>query len=359
MTQVEASAFAITFIAAFSTTLVFLPISIYLGKHLGVTARPGGRRINDGDFRGVSKLGGVAVFIGFTFSVVVAQYLHVPRLDDAEVIRVTGLLLGGTIIAIVGLVDDLIELNPIQLGIGQILAAAVAVLFQVFIETFNNPLTGQQTDPWPFYVTVVVSLFWLGLMMNTVNFMDGLDGLVGGVAFIASAVLFINSAFILNPAQTSVSLLPLAMMGSCLAFLLFNFHPASVFLGGGALFIGYSIGALAIIGGAKMATILLVMGLPLTDLAWQVANRLRQGRNPMLGDRGHIHFRLLDLGMTQRQIVLIYYVFCAGFGLLTLVTASQVFKLIAFSAMTFLIALAFLFVARSSDADQGGSSASS
>jgi UDP-GlcNAc:undecaprenyl-phosphate GlcNAc-1-phosphate transferase len=199
-------------------------------------------------------------------------------------------------------------------------------------------------------------MFWLGLMMNTVNLMDGLDGLAGGVGFIAGTMLFINSAFVLEPNQTSVSLLPLALMGTSLAFLLNNFYPARIFMGGGAFFIGYLLGTLSIIGGAKMATILLVMGLPLMDLAWQATNRLRQGRNPLLGDRGHVHYRLLDMGFSQRQIVLAYYFFCAFFGILTLITASRLFKFIAFGVMLLLIATGFALVARF---NQGESSTSS
>lgn len=127
-------------------------------------------------------------------------------------------------------------------------------------------------------------------------------------------------------------------------------------MGGGALFLGYLIGTLSIIGGAKMATILLVMGLPLMDFVWQVVNRLRQGRNPMRGDRGHIHFRLQDLGYDQRIIVLIYYAFCATFGILTLITTSRMFKFIAIAVMVLLLVLAFAIITR---ADQKRSSISS
>ena len=165
--------------------------------------------------------------------------------------------------------------------IGQSLGAAIAIAFQIFIEYFNNPLTGQQTAPWPFIVTVALSFFWLVGMMNTMNWLDGADGLAGGVTLIAGATLFINSAFRIEPAQTSVSLLHLALMGAALGFVLYNFFPARIIMGGGATFLGYVLGTLAIIGGAKMATILLVMGLPLVDSLWQVVNRLRQRRSPV------------------------------------------------------------------------------
>lgn len=354
--SLELSAFLIVFLTAFSITLLLTPIMSILGRKWGITSKAGGRRTTEGDLRGVSKMGGVAVFFGFTIAVIIAQWLPIPRFDPAEIIRVTGLLLGGTFLFIIAALDDIFEFNAVQLGIGQIFAAAIAVLFQIFIETFNNPFTGQQADGWSHLVTVTLTMFWLGLMMNTTNFMDGLDGLATGVAFIAGAMLFIHSTFILF--QTSVGLLPLAMMGSTLAFLLYNTYPAQLFLGGGAYFLGYLLGTLSIIGGAKMATILLVMGLPLMDLAWQATNRIRQGRNPMQGDRGHIHFRLLDMGFSQRQIVYAYYLFCACFGILTLITTSQMFKFIAFSVMMLLIIIGFIILSRYSSA-QGDSSTSS
>jgi UDP-GlcNAc:undecaprenyl-phosphate GlcNAc-1-phosphate transferase len=350
----QTSAFIIVFCTAFSITLLLTPMMSFLGKKWGITSKAGGRRQTEGDLRGVSKMGGVAVFLGFTIAVIIAQFLPIPRFDPAEIIRVTGLLLGGTFIFIIAVLDDVYEFNAVQLGIGQILAAGIAVLFQIFIETFNNPLTGQQTDGWSHLVTVTLTMFWLGLMINTTNFMDGLDGLATGVAFIAGVMLFINSAFVLL--QLSVSLLPLALMGSTLAFLLYNTYPAQLFLGGGAYFLGYLLGTLSIIGGAKMATILLVMGLPLMDLAWQATNRIRKGRNPMQGDRGHIHFRLLDMGFTQRQIVFVYYLFCACFGILTLVTTSQMFKFIAFSMMVLFIIIGFVVLSRHSHGESSASS---
>lgn len=352
----EAGAFLIVFILSFVITISLIPLMVYLGRKWGVTARAGGRRQSHVDVKRISKLGGVAIFLGFTITVMVAQYLNVPRFDSDEVGRLVGLILGGTFIFIVGVIDDVLELKASWLGLAQIIVASIAVGFNIFIETFNNPFSGQQTDNFPFVITVILTMFWLALMMNTVNFMDGLDGLASGVAFIAGAMLFINSAFVLSPPQTSVSLLPLALMGASAGFLCFNFYPAKIIMGGGAYFLGYTLGTLSIIGGAKMATILLVMGLPLMDLTWQVVNRLRDGRNPMRGDRGHIHFRLQDIGFGQRQIVSIYYLFCTFFGILTLITTSQLFKFVAFGVMLILIASAFVWLIRF---DQTESSASS
>jgi UDP-GlcNAc:undecaprenyl-phosphate GlcNAc-1-phosphate transferase len=339
--------FIMVFALALSLALALAPLAVYLGRRFGIISIAGGRRINEGDRRGVPRLGSLVLFGSFMTTVIVAQFLPVPRMDPYEVIRLAGLLIGATLTFILGLMDDLFEFRSFAQFLMQFAAAAVAILFQIFIEFFNNPLSGQQTDPWPFIVTVTLTFFWIVGMMNTVNWLDGLDGLAGGVAFIAGTMLFINSAFQVSPPQTSVSLLPLALMGASLGFLLYNFYPARLFMGGGAFFMGYVLATLSIIGGAKMATILLVMGLPLIDAVWQVVYRLLRGRSPFEGDRGHVHFRLLDMGFTQRQIVLPYYAFCAFFGLLTLIIESRLYKFVAFGVMVLLVMIGIAVVMRS------------
>jgi UDP-GlcNAc:undecaprenyl-phosphate GlcNAc-1-phosphate transferase len=129
-------------------------------------------------------------------------------------------------------------------------------------------------------------------------------------------------------------------------------------MGGGAMYLGFLMGSLSIIGGAKMATVLLVMGLPLMDAAWQIIHRIRQGRSPFEGGRDHIHFRLHDIGFSQRQIVLAYYCFCAFFGILTLVIDSQFFKFVALAVMLTLVAIGLLIVDRIASHNQGESSKS-
>jgi UDP-GlcNAc:undecaprenyl-phosphate GlcNAc-1-phosphate transferase len=341
---VVSASYLLVFLLAFALTLFLVPITRWLSFKLGAVSRPGGRRR---EATPMPKLGGIALFTAFTVSVLAAQSLPVQRLDPNEVTRLTGMLLGGAIIFVVGLIDDFYELSYIVQAAGQVAAAIVAIAFQIFIEYFNNPFTGEQTPEWGMPVTVILTLFWMGLMMNTVNFLDGADGLAAGVCGIAGVMLFLNGAYFVEPAQASVSLLHLALVGICAGFLVYNFYPAQIYLGGGALYLGYLVGTLSIIGGAKMATILLVMGLPLMDLAWQAANRLRQGRSPFRGDRGHLHFRLLDSGlMTVRQLALSYYAFCAFFGMLTLVLESQLYKFVAFSVMLILVAVGFAMVSR-------------
>ena len=344
-------AFVIVFNAALAAALLAIPLTRRLSYRFNIISVPGGRRQERAP---MPKLGGLAIFVGFTVGIVLAQFVAVDRQDPNELTRLVGLIAGGALITLLGIADDIWDLNYMQIFAGQAMTSALAIAFQIFIEFFNNPLTGAQTDPWSPVITVALTMFWLVLMMNTVNLLDGSDGLAAGIALIASIVLFVNSALAQQPPQTSVSLLPLALTGALLGFLLHNFYPARVYMGGSAWFLGYALGALSIIGGAKMATILLVMGLPLMDLGWQMVNRLRHGNNPFRGDRGHLHFRLLDSGMlTPRQLALSYYVFCAFFGALTLVTASEMFKFIAFAVMLICIAIGFVALGRSSALKQG------
>ncbi len=155
----------------------------------------------------------------------------------------------------------------------------------------------------------MLTIFWFMGMINTVNWLDGLDGLAAGVSAIVAAFLAIH---MIREGQFSVALLPVALLGATLGFLPFNFNPARVFMGSsGSYFLGWALAALGIIGGAKVATVLLVMGLPILDVAWLIYNRWRRGGQPGVGGRDHLHYRLLDIGFTQRQIVLGYYAFCA------------------------------------------------
>ena len=234
--------YLLVFGLALSTTLLLVPLADWLGRRFGITSKFEGRHANEADARRVSKLGGIALYGGFVVAVLAAQLLPVPRLDPYEVIRLIGLLAGGTVVFIFGLLDDIFELAPLPQFLGQFLGAGIAILFQIFIEYFNNPFTGEQTPHWSFVVTVAITFLWLVGMMNTMNWLDGADGLAGGVTLIAGATLFMNSAFRVEPAQTSVSLLHLALMGAALGFVLYNFYPARIFMGGGATFLGYTLG---------------------------------------------------------------------------------------------------------------------
>ena len=155
-------------------------------------------------------------------------------------------------------------------------------------------------------------------MINSINFIDGLDGLSSGIGLIAAVTLGVIS-LTAQVGQPFVAMLCFVLAGSLLGFLRWNFHPATIFAGtSGVMFIGYTLAVLSILGTAKVAVALLVLGVPIIDAFWIIVRRLASGRSPFSPDRGHLHHRLLDVGLSHRQTVLLIYGICVGLGVLAL-----------------------------------------
>ncbi len=168
--------------------------------------------------------------------------------------------------------------------------------------------------------------------------------MAAGVGAILCLVLVIHMCRVEQP---SVALLPLALLGALLGFLPYNVAPARIFLGSaGAFFLGYALGGLGLIAGGRAATVLLVMGIPIVDVLWRIFDRLRRRRSPTQADRGHLHFRLLDLGVSERAIVLLYWGFCALFGVLALVVTSRIYKLAALVGIGVVVLVVLAFLSR-------------
>jgi UDP-GlcNAc:undecaprenyl-phosphate GlcNAc-1-phosphate transferase len=273
---------------------------------------------------------------------VLAQWLPVPRLDPKELTRFLGIGLGMTFLFVVGLVDDRIELRPGPQYLVQVIAGLIAIAFLVFIERVMNPFTNQLTI-FPMLLTVAITLVWIVGMINTVNLLDGVDGLAAGVGAIVSAVLAIH---MLREGQLSVALLPLALLGATLGFLPFNFYPARIFLGSGSWVLGYAIATLGIAAGAKLALVLLVLSIPIVDVAWLIVSRLRAGQPVGQADRRHLHYRLLDLGLSPRQVVLLYYAYCILLGAAALLISSRLLKLVALVGLGVVTLILLVWLAR-------------
>ena len=336
--------YLITFLLAFIISFSVTPLARRLGLRFGVVDAPGGRRQHA---RLIPRLGIFPIFLSFSVAVLIAQGLGITSLDPQEPIRIAGLLIGGAFVFIYGLIDDRFSLKPGWQFVAQLVAALIAIQALIFIERFNNPFDATQPqrllDRWLY---IPLTLFWMMGMMNTVNWLDGLDGLATGVAAIFSIILFI--AMIRTTPdqpqpQLSLALLPIALLGSTLGFLPFNFHPAKIFLGSGSLYLGFVLASLGIIGGAKVATVLLVLAVPIIDVAWLIISRIQRGRSPTQGGRDHLHFRLLDQGLSQRQVVCLYYVACGLFGGLSLVIEGRLIKLVSLIVLG-LVTLAALIV---------------
>lgn len=329
-------AYAVVFGASLALALLLTPASIWLSRRLGILAQPGGRRRHRGL---VPKLGGLVVVGGFVGGALISLGVRgwLPPLpegiDPKETTRFTAVLVGTVLIAAFGLFDDRQELGSGVQYAAQLVVSVVAIAGLVFIERVMNPFTDKvAVFPWP--IVWGLTLLWLIGMMNTINFLDGLDGLAAGVGAIVSLVLFVH---MLRMGQYGPALLPLALLGTMVGFLPFNFSPARIFLGSGAVTLGYLIGTLSLVAGARVATVLLVLGIPIVDVAWQIFNRWRHGHSMNVGDRGHLHYRLYDLGMSQRGVVLLYWTFCALFGALALLVSSRIYKLIAIAILGALV----------------------
>jgi UDP-GlcNAc:undecaprenyl-phosphate GlcNAc-1-phosphate transferase len=340
-----------TLVISFGLALVLTPLVSRMGHRLAIVDRPGGRRMHEGQ---VPRLGGVALFVAFVVAVGVAAWRGdlTAGYSDSDFTRLGGLLIGGLVAFLFGLIDDRFDLPPGPQFVFQFALSLIALATLLWLERFTLPVFGLvalNDYPWGPWVYVPLTVIWVMGMMNTVNWLDGLDGLAAGVGAILCLVLAIH---IHLEGKPSVALLPLALLGALLGFLPYNFAPARIFLGSaGAFFLGYALGGLALIAGGRAPTVLLVMGLPIVDVAWQIFNRVRRRRSPAQADRGHLHFRLLDLGLSERAIVLSYWGFCGLFGLLVLLVSSWFYKLVALVTIgvVFVVVLAFL----SDDGERG------
>jgi UDP-GlcNAc:undecaprenyl-phosphate GlcNAc-1-phosphate transferase len=253
-------------------------------------------------------------------------------------------LLGGSAVAVLlGALDDWFDLRARWQMLGQLGLAMAAIWLGVEIASVNNPITsGLQRFGEPF--AAGFTLLWIVGMINSVNFIDGLDGLSSGIGLIAAITLGVLS-LTSQVDQPFVAVLCFALAGSLLGFLRWNFHPATVFPGSsGTTFVGFALAVLSILGSAKVAVALLVLGVPIIDAFWIIVRRLHAGRSPFAPDRGHLHHRLLDLGLSHRQTVMLIYAICIGLGVLSLVLSglSQVY---AFLGVFVGIGLLLLFIA--------------
>ncbi len=285
----------------------------------GLVDLPERRRVNT---RPVPRAGGLAVATAFllvasAFVVVDAASGAIAPPAFLEAGQLVALLLGGAAAAVLGLVDDARQLRARWQLVGQLGLAAVAVGLGIGVESINVPFVDRPV-PLEGGLGVAFTIFWIVGMINAINFIDGLDGLSAGIGFIAAVTLGLIS-LTTTIGQPYVAVLCFALAGALLGFLRWNFHPAVVFAGtSGTMFLGYALAVLAVLGSAKVAVAVLVLGVPIIDTFWIIVRRLATGRMPFSPDRGHIHHRLLDLGLGHRQAVLVIYGICAVLAVLSL-----------------------------------------
>lgn len=313
--------------------------------------------------RPVPLLGGFAVFGSFVLTLLVVLFVRPGELLGGYLLpkHLAGVVLGGLVLMIGGWRDDTRPRTPVEQLVWPILAALVIIASGIGIPYITNPFGGTlRLDQWattmfhvndtPYRIVWLADLFvfaWLMVSMYATKLLDGLDGLVSGISVIG---MFVIAALSLtkNVGQPETAYLALIAAGAFLGFLVWNFYPAKIFLGeGGSLLAGFLLGTFAILSGGKIATALLILGIPIIDIMVVVVLRLLQERSPFTGgDQQHIHHRLLSLGLSHRTTVLFLYACTALFGSVTLVTTGRA-KLIALGLLLMLmLALASIVVLR-------------
>jgi UDP-GlcNAc:undecaprenyl-phosphate GlcNAc-1-phosphate transferase len=306
-------AFIAAFVGAALVTLVLTPVVRSIARHFAVVDEPNHRRVNT---QPIARGGGVAVGIGFlgvalVLTLLVANGSLGPgfsflSIDQGEM---TALLAGAAFAVVIGLLDDVLNLRARWQLVSQVLLAVGAVLLGINIDSIANPF-GPDQIPLNGVWAVAFTIFWIVGMINSINWIDGLDGLSSGIGLIAAFTLgLISLTFGAGlSGEPYVALLCFALAGALLGFLRWNFHPASIFAGtSGVMLVGYSLAILSILGSAKVAVALLVLGVPIIDTFWSIVRRVATGSSPFTPDRGHVHHRLMDLGLSQTKAVLVIY----------------------------------------------------
>lgn len=349
--------FILAFALAFLITVLFTYLVRKLSLQYNIVDRPNKKRkIHKSN---VPLMGGLAVFIGFFITL--SYFVLIDRDFFGGYMLpkyILGLALGGLILIIGGIIDDKYNLSPKQQFIFPIISCLVVIISGIGITFISNPIGNTinldeiriklfTIDNIPYFFTVFADIFtmiWLLGMIYTTKFLDGMDGLVSGISVIASVILFFLSLST-KVMQPETALLCIILAGASLGFLIFNFHPAKIFLGeGGSTFIGFMLGSLAIISGGKIATALLIMGIPILDVIWVILRRIFKHKSPFQADRQHLHFRLYDLGFSQRSAVIFLWSISALFGLFALFVQGKE-KMLAFVILIGLMAiLAILLV---------------
>ncbi|MBF8289428.1 MAG: Undecaprenyl/decaprenyl-phosphate alpha-N-acetylglucosaminyl 1-phosphate transferase [Chloroflexi bacterium] len=333
-----------SFVAAAIVALALTPVVRALVRRRGIVDAPDHRRVNTTP---LPRGGGAAVAVAFlivgggltAFRDQIGPMPAPGSITSAELVALFG---GGALAAMIGAMDDLFDLRARWQLLGQLVLAGVAVGLGVTVGAINNPF-GPGTIAFGVPFALAFTVVWVVGMINSINFIDGLDGLSTGIALIAAVTLGILS-LTTQVGQPFVAVLCVVLAGALLGFLRFNFQPASIFQGTtGVMFMGYTLAILSIIGAAKVVVAVLVLGVPIIDTFWVIVRRLLAGRSPFTPDRGHIHHRLLDLGLGHRGTVLLIYAICGILGAMSLLvsTATQVYAflgaLVAFGLVLFVL----------------------
>lgn len=319
-------------------SVIATPLVIKLAIKLNAIDIPNDpRRIHN---KPTPLMGGVAIYIAFVIGVV----LNISNFSIQDL----GLLIGATVIVIGGIIDDIKELRPKYKLLFQIVAAVILIVFGLKITLVTNPLNSGGSFLNLGLLGIPLTIIWVIGITNAFNLIDGVDGLAAGVGFISSVTLFIVS--IIN-GRIDAAFLTAILSGAIIGFLPYNFNPASIFMGDtGSQLLGFLLAAISIDGAIKSATALVIavpllaLGLPIYDTLFAMIRRKVNGKPIMQGDKGHLHHRLLGLGLTQRQVVLIMYLISAilgGIAIIAMQISSKKAYFLLASVVTFIAFIAW------------------
>jgi len=336
--KVNYAPYVIPFAAAFFLAIVATPLIINLAKRYGIVDKPAKRKVHK---IATPRLGGLAMVASF---LVICLYFifFEPGMMEFWKEKVLGIdkhflgyLWGALILVAVGAYDDIYNLRPWKKFLWQVVAAIIVVGFGVGVGTITNPFGGLiHLDHFRIPVGFlgldnivpladIAAIIWIVVVINVVNWLDGLDGLAAGVSGIAALSLFALALLpIVN--QPAVALIAIILAGSIAGFIPYNFFPAKIFMGdSGSMFLGYSLAVFSIISGGKIATAFLVLGFPILDAIWVISRRIINKQPIWQADRKHLHHRLLDLGLSQRKVVVSIYILAAIFGIIAVLSGSM------------------------------------
>lgn len=299
----------LAFLVALLVAYLMTPPVKRFAEYVGAIDVPkDARRIHD---HPIPRMGGLAIFMGFLLSVLL--FVTVST-------RVLGIVIGALIIVVMGAVDDIVSLRPLVKLAGQILAALVAIRCGVVFAEISNPnfLSPDTFIPVGWF-SVPLTLLWIVGCTNAVNLIDGLDGLAVGVSAISSLTMLVVSMYVSDP---YVSVMLAGLVGACIGFMPYNLNPAKIFMGDvGSQFLGFVLSTVSILGLFKFHAIIsfivpmLALAVPLADTTFAFVRRIAHGQSPFKADRGHLHHRLLAMGMSQKQAVAVIYGISALLGL--------------------------------------------
>ncbi|BFK86870.1 MraY family glycosyltransferase [Pseudoflavonifractor gallinarum] len=343
-------------ITAFLVALITTPIVKSLAQKWGAVDVPkDGRRMHD---HPIPRMGGLAIFLGFLLSVI----LFIPFVQtDGLGMQLQGMLLGAVIIVVLGILDDIYALPALPKLIVQIVAAVIAVCSGNVIDTISNPNIFSNDLYWELgWLSIPVTVIWIVAVTNAVNLIDGLDGLACGVSTISSMTVLVIA---LTVAEPTVAVLMACLAGGCIGFLPYNTNPAKIFMGDtGSTFLGYVLAVVSIQGLFKYYTLIsfvvpfLMLGLPIFDTCFAFIRRIAHGQSPMHADRSHIHHRLIDMGLNQKQAVAVLYVISAILGLsaVVLTTIGSLRAMLLLFAMCIAGSMSIMLVLRGGEKKPGG-----